>query len=135
MFSVYFSDSSKNGLSDVSCPYSRPATNFTNTYWRFVGKPVVRCGLVYLIVRVNISTETKARINVTENKCGVSFGCHVPHKDSIAEHFFQFHDLCSTVWEILLSYVDANVAAQDQYAISCDREDGDWSRSNAISEP
>jgi len=62
------------------------------------------------------------------------FCCHAPPEGSSAQHFFPFHDLCSTVCEMLFCYVDVTVAAEDQYAISRVRTDGEWRRFSAISE-
>jgi hypothetical protein len=121
--------------SDVSSAFSRPAANLMNMYLPFVGKHVVCCELVHLIVRGHKSTEIKARMNAIENKCGVCFGCHAPHENGSAQHFFPFHDLCSTVCGILFCYVDVNVAAEDQYVIWRVRTDGEWTRFSAISEP
>jgi hypothetical protein len=99
-----------------------------------VGKPVVRSELVHRIVRGHISTEIKARINAIDNKCKVYCICHAPQYDSSAQHFFPFHDLCSTVCVILFYFVHVNVAAEGQCAISRVRTDGERSAVSAISQ-
>jgi len=112
--------------------YWRLETNITNIYWRFVGKHVVRWILIYRTVRGQKST--KARINAIENKCGDCFCFHAPPEDSSVQYFFPFHDLCSTVFEIVFCYLDVTVAAEDQYGISRVGTDGEWRRFSGISE-
>ena len=80
-------------------------------------------------------TEIKAPINAIEDICRACFGSHAPQEDSSAQNFFPFQDLCSTVCEILSCYVDGNVTAEDQCAMSRVRTDCEWSRCNVTGEP
>jgi len=85
-------------------------------------------------VRGHKSTDIKARINAIEDICRACFGSHAPQEDSSAQHFFPFHDLYSTVCEILSCYVDGSVTAEDQCAMLHVRTDGEWSRFDVIGE-
>jgi len=86
-------------------------------------------------VRGHKFTEIKAPINAIEDICRACFGSHAPQEDSSAQNFFPFQDLCSTVCEILSCYVDGNVTAEDQCAMSRVRTDCEWSRCNVTGEP
>jgi hypothetical protein len=59
-------------------------------YWRSVGKSVVRCEMVYLIVRGLKSTQIKARINAIEKNVGsISVVMH-PKKIAVNNISFRF---------------------------------------------